>query len=80
MQLLFPVQFTFLGLFYFINKIFTTCRFVMKLQGIYLLKALSCMKIFLYKQELLFCQGDQEVTLKRLISMLPITQKLFVGV
>ena len=25
---------------------------------IYLSKALTCMKIFLYKQELLFCQGD----------------------
>ena len=28
------------------------------LKGIYLSKALTCMKIFLYKQELLFCQGD----------------------
>ena len=27
-------------------------------KGIYLSKALSCMKMFLYKQELLFCQGD----------------------
>ena len=27
-------------------------------KGIYLSKALTCMKIFLYKQELLFCQGD----------------------
>ena len=27
------------------------------LKGIYLSKALTCMKIFLYKQELLFCQG-----------------------
>ena len=29
-----------------------------KFKGIYLSKALTCMKIFLYKQELLFCQGD----------------------
>ena len=28
------------------------------LVGIYLSKALTCMKIFLYEQELLFCQGD----------------------
>ena len=28
------------------------------IKGIYLSKALTCMKIFLYKQELLFCQGD----------------------
>ena len=28
------------------------------LKGIYLSKALTCMEIFLYKQELLFCQGD----------------------
>ena len=27
-------------------------------KGIYLSKALSCMKMFLYKQELLFCQRD----------------------
>ena len=27
-------------------------------KGIYLSKALTCMKIFLYKKELLFCQGD----------------------
>ena len=27
-------------------------------KGIYLSKALTCMNIFLYKQELLFCQGD----------------------
>ena len=27
-------------------------------KGIYLSKAVTCMKIFLYKQELLFCQGD----------------------
>ena len=27
-------------------------------KGIYLSKALTCIKIFLYKQELLFCQGD----------------------
>ena len=27
-------------------------------KGIYLSKALACMKIFLYKQELYFCQGD----------------------
>ena len=27
-------------------------------KGIYLSKALTCMKIFLYEQELLFCQGD----------------------
>ena len=27
-------------------------------KGIYLSKALTCMKIFLNKQELLFCQGD----------------------
>ena len=26
--------------------------------GIYLSKALTCLKIFLYKQELLFCQGE----------------------
>ena len=31
------------------------------LKGIYLSKALTCMKIFLYKQELLFCQGDRYV-------------------
>ena len=29
-----------------------------KYKGIYLSKALTCMKIFLYKQELHFCQGD----------------------
>ena len=29
-----------------------------RFKGIYLSKALTCMKIFLYKQELLFCQGD----------------------
>ena len=29
------------------------------LKGIYLSKALTCMKIFLYKHELLFCQGDR---------------------
>ena len=28
------------------------------IKGIYLSKALTCMNIFLYKQELLFCQGD----------------------
>ena len=28
------------------------------LKGIYLSKALTCMEIFLYKQELFFCQGD----------------------
>ena len=27
-------------------------------KGIYLSKALTCMKIFLYKKEFLFCQGD----------------------
>ena len=27
-------------------------------KGLYLSKALTCMNIFLYKQELLFCQGD----------------------
>ena len=27
-------------------------------KGIYLSKALTCMNIFLYKQELHFCQGD----------------------
>ena len=29
------------------------------LKGIYLSKALTCMKIFLYKHELLLCQGDR---------------------
>ena len=29
-----------------------------KFKGIYLSKALTCMNTFLYKQELLFCQGD----------------------
>ena len=29
-----------------------------RIKGIHLSKALTCMKIFLYKQELLFCQGD----------------------
>ena len=28
------------------------------LKGIYLSKAVTCMKIFLYKQELFFCQED----------------------
>ena len=28
------------------------------MKGIYLSKAFTCMKIFLYKQELLFYQGD----------------------
>ena len=28
------------------------------IKGIYLSKALTCMKIFLYKQEFLFCQGE----------------------
>ena len=30
----------------------------MQIKGLYLSKALTCMKIFLYKQELHFCQGD----------------------
>ena len=30
-----------------------------RIKGIYLSKALTCMKIFLYKQKLLFCQEDQ---------------------
>ena len=30
----------------------------MSFKGIYLSKALTCMNIFLYKKELLFCQGD----------------------
>ena len=29
-----------------------------RVKGVYLSKALTCMDIFLYKQELLFCQGD----------------------
>ena len=37
------------------DLIMLECTMVM---GIYLSKALTCMKIFLYKQELLLCQGD----------------------
>ena len=38
------------------KKAFLTGQVLIK--GIYLSKALTRMKIFLYKQELLFCQGD----------------------
>ena len=31
----------------------------LEVKGIYLLKALTCMKFFLYKQKMLFYQGDR---------------------
>ena len=35
------------------------CQSLIRLKGIYLSKALTCMKLFLYKKKLLFYQGDR---------------------
>ena len=41
-----------------VGKIKKFWSFVKPFKWIYLSKALTCMNFFLYKQELLFCQGD----------------------
>ena len=41
-----------------LNRHFQMQLFCWRVKGTYLSKARTCMKIFLYKQELLFCQGD----------------------